>query len=65
MPAGFADLTDDYELLVLVIGIWADFHMARVHAMAPMGPEVPLFDESWLRAHLPPQRTALMKPMEK
>eukprot|EP00972_Heterocapsa_arctica_P026197 3857222-Heterocapsa_arctica.AAC.1 len=33
MPDGFADLTDDYELLVLVMWIWADRHSAEVHTM--------------------------------
>jgi hypothetical protein len=65
MPTGFCHLTDDYELLVLTMWIWADFHIARVHFMTEMDPTVPLFDDSWLRAHLPAQQPILLKPVEK
>jgi hypothetical protein len=57
-PENFRHLTDDYELMVLLLWTWVDLQSAMVYRITVMDPAIPLFEEKWLRMHLPDHRRA-------
>eukprot|EP00972_Heterocapsa_arctica_P074754 11031492-Heterocapsa_arctica.AAC.1 len=65
MPPCFFELTDDYELAVLMMWTWADLLTARIHRIVPTDPAARIFDLDWLRCHLPANRKPLMTAVEK
>jgi hypothetical protein len=63
-PASFLHLTDDYELMVLFLWTWIDLKTAKVFRITMADPAIPLFNEGWLRVHLPGQRHAALSPVQ-
>eukprot|EP00972_Heterocapsa_arctica_P108638 15998084-Heterocapsa_arctica.AAC.1 len=48
MPPAFQELTDDYELAVLMLWTWIDRITAPRHILFPPNMETMIFDPSWL-----------------
>ena len=58
LPGNILHLADDYELMALFLWTWFDLQTAMVNRITEVDPAIPLFNEGWLRVHLPDHRRA-------